>query len=341
MVDSSPTKILTENSSSTFIAELSNIPNLQNPTLSEPIHVIFVIHGIGSSQATLSHNECNLKKSFEKVRSFRNKMFAKRVEIKMLDWKSFLVEEKFHKIEEITLKNLESKRHLMNTIPADILFYLMKSHSKKILIQIVKQANEIASEFSDNKEVKFSFLAHSLGSVIAYDLLEKNFKLKTDQTHKISNKIRLSFDVDYLFNCGSPLSLFLTISHEQKIVPLDESGFLKGIFNIFHPHDLFAYRLEPVLKCVTKVRKAVHISFYKTDGLKKHKENRTLIGAYCCPKTNSKEQLLNEKRYDFELQESFLEYCIEALGIIESHTSYWKNCDTAYFILRQIHDMGY
>lgn len=312
----------------------------------EPIHILFVIHGIGSNQANLLDNESRLNESLNKVKGFRKNMFPKKVEIKMLDWKSFLVEEKFHKIEEITLKNHDSKRHLMNTIPADILFYLSKSHSKKILIQIVKQANAIASQYSNCKNVKFSFLAHSLGSVIAYDLLEKNHILKTEKTHKTSNKIRLAFEVDYLFNIGSPLSLFLTISHDHKIIPLDESNFVKGIFNIYHPHDLFAYRLEPALDSIKKVRKPIHIPFYKNDGYKKHKENAgSMLNIVCCPKTKSfieENNLKNDKkRYDFELQESFLEYCIETLGLIESHTSYWKNLDCAYFILRQIHEMDY
>ncbi len=313
----------------------------------ESIHIIFVIHGIGVSQASLLESEKKLIECLEKVKNFRRNMFTKCVEIKMLDWKSFLVEKMSHRIGEITLKNNESKRHLMNTVPADLLFYLSKNHSKKILVQIVKQANEIASQFSKYKDVRYSFLAHSLGSVIAYDLLEKNFKLKTEQTHKTSNKIRLAFDIDYIFNIGSPLGLFLTISHDQKIMPLDEMKFVKGIFNIYHPHDLFAYRLEPALSFMSKIKKPIHIPFYKNDGYKKHKESGTLLQIYCCPKKKNKNfneennVEINHKRYDFELQESFLEYCIETLGIIESHTSYWKNMDAIYFILRQIHNMGY
>ena len=310
----------------------------------ESIHIIFVVHGIGVSQASLQDNDRKLKETLEKIKKCRPKMFSKRVEFKMLDWKSFLLEEKFHKIEEITLKNLDGKRHLMNTIPADILFYLSKSHSKKILTQIAKQMNEIAAQYSEFKDIRYSFLAHSLGTVIAYDLLQKNYKLKTELSHKTSNKIRLAFDVDYIFNIGSPLSLFLTISHDQKILPLDELKFIKGMYNIYHPHDLFAYRLEPALSTFTKIKKPCHIPFYKNDGYKRHKENASFFQGYCCPKKKKFVQentIENNKRYDFELQESFLEYCIETLGIIESHTCYWNNLDAMYFILRQIHEMGY
>ena len=155
----------------------------------------------------------------------------------------------------------------------------------------------------------------------------------------------MAFDIDNFLNIGSPLGLFLTISHDQKIIPLDEMKFVKGIFNIYHPHDLFAYRLEPALSVLPKIKKPIYISFYKNDGFKKHKESGNLLQICCCPKKknfNEENNMQNDhKRYDFELQESFLEYCIETLGIIESHTSYWKNMDVIYFILRQIHDMGY
>ena len=313
----------------------------------EPVHILFVVHGIGSSLATLQINESKLTESLEKVKNVSGSMFNRKLEVKMLDWKSFLVEEKSHKIEEITLKNHAGKRHLMNTVPADILFYLSKSHSKKILTKIVKQANEIAASYEKTHEnARFSFLAHSLGSVIAYDLLERNYWLKNDHTHKTSQKIRLGFQVDYLFNIGSPLSLFLTISHDKKIVPLDELGFIKGMFNIYHPHDLFAYRLEPVLSCMEKVRKPIEIPFYKNDGYRKHKENNGgFFRSYCCPKKRNFTEENNMKkdrmRYDFQLQEGFLEYWVETLGLIESHSSYWKNADAAYFILRIVNELGY
>ena len=315
--------------------------------IKEPLHILFVVHGIGSSQPTLQYNESKLKEALEKVLSVRGNLFSKKLEIKMLDWKSFLVEEKFHKIEEITLKNHENKRHMMNTIPADILFYLSKSHSKKILTQIVKQANAISDSLQNTHEdVRFSFLAHSLGSVIAYDLLQRNYKQKTETTKKSSTKLKLSFDVDYLFNIGSPLSLFLTISHDQKRVPLDELGFIKGMFNIYHPHDLFAYRLEPTISSVEKVKKSIQIPFYKNDGYRKHKENSGgILNLYCCPKKRNFVEENNMRRdirrYDFELQESFLEYWVETLGLIESHTSYWRNADAMYFILRIVNDLGY
>ncbi|GAX11885.1 hypothetical protein FisN_20Lh056 [Fistulifera solaris] len=59
---------------------------------------------------------------------------------------------------------------------------------------------------------------------------------------------QLDFSVDNFFLLGSPVAVFLMIRNQRA--PLTESFYLKGcrrVFNIFHPYDPVAYRLEPCI----------------------------------------------------------------------------------------------
>ena len=59
---------------------------------------------------------------------------------------------------------------------------------------------------------------------------------------------QLEFSVDNFFLLGSPVAVFLMIRDQRK--PLSEDYFLPGckrVFNIFHPYDPVAYRVEPCI----------------------------------------------------------------------------------------------
>ena len=59
---------------------------------------------------------------------------------------------------------------------------------------------------------------------------------------------QLDFEVDNFFLLGSPVAVFLMIRNQQQ--PLREDYYLRGcqrVFNIFHPYDPVAYRIEPCL----------------------------------------------------------------------------------------------
>jgi phospholipase DDHD2 len=59
---------------------------------------------------------------------------------------------------------------------------------------------------------------------------------------------QLDFKVDNAFMLGSPIAVFLMIRNQRK--PLSPDFSLSGcsrIFNIFHPYDPVAYRIEPLI----------------------------------------------------------------------------------------------
>ncbi|PIC43986.1 hypothetical protein B9Z55_004513 [Caenorhabditis nigoni] len=61
----------------------------------------------------------------------------------------------------------------------------------------------------------------------------------------VTNDEQLNFKVKYLFAVGSPLGVFLTMRGGASADLLSKATNVERIFNIFHPYDPVAYRLEP------------------------------------------------------------------------------------------------
>lgn len=59
---------------------------------------------------------------------------------------------------------------------------------------------------------------------------------------------QLSFQVDNAFMLGSPIAVFLMIRNQRQPLSLDfKLSGCSQVFNIFHPYDPVAYRIEPLL----------------------------------------------------------------------------------------------
>ena len=138
---------------------------------------------------------------------------------------------------------------------------------------------------------KVSIVAHSLGCVVTYDILtgwtqeveHSWYNLQTRgggvQDLKRSRRFRnpggagpnsqtpsgLLFRIENLFCLGSPLSVFLTLrwrdptnqEYHDHILP---RSLCKYLYNIYHPCDPVAYRVEPIfMKFYSKVE-PVHLN---------------------------------------------------------------------------------
>ena len=106
---------------------------------------------------------------------------------------------------------------------------------------------------------------------------------------------RLDFSVSNFFMLGSPVAVFLMIRNQRS--PLTDDFYLRGcrrVFNIFHPYDPVAYRIEPCIDpCNTDLDPAIIMHWnggyrmhYQTRRMwKKFIENTTktqrdLVGAF-------------------------------------------------------------
>eukprot|EP01017_Pseudomicrothorax_dubius_P032824 TRINITY_DN4336_c0_g4_i5.p1 TRINITY_DN4336_c0_g4~~TRINITY_DN4336_c0_g4_i5.p1 ORF type:complete len:371 (+),score=74.64 TRINITY_DN4336_c0_g4_i5:130-1242(+) len=308
-------------------------------TIKKRIHLVFVIHGIGATAEKLRRHGVRIKENFDKVWNSNPNKFRRNYHFKMINWKKCLPLDAQAAIERITIEKHSSKRSFVNSIPTDILFYMVAEHSSLILSEVTRQCNEYYQKIINRGiEVDVSIMAHSLGSLIFFDLL--------DRIKKGDKGLSLDFNVNKVFFLGSPLGLFVSITRDAKFEPLDRVGLCQGFFNIFHPSDLVAYRVEPLIPDFPSMQPETLKSFAtEVKETKKDEKGWSFFGIFCCGRERaSSVQYYSDpsgrsKRYDYQVLENVYERYIEAIGLLTSHFSYWDNNDIAYFILRKLNNM--
>ncbi|CAG7825720.1 unnamed protein product [Allacma fusca] len=281
----------------------------------------------------------------------------------------------------------------------------------------VVAANLVYHEFLRSQEGQgfqgqIVFIGDSIGSVLAYDVLTKHSQcaqlpseddlpaspahgLDMDYLHATSNvppdrrrssssasdsgNARLDFQVSDLFMFGSPLGLVLA----HRKINLDDKHHAVArpcvqVYNLFHPTDPLASRLEPLISARFAALAPVNIARYAKYPLGDGQPYHLLESIQCNPHLFSEsgigvgsrrlsdisiqsemsglvdvlplqaisqltQKWWGNKRLDFAL------YCPEALVNFPTnslphlfHASYWESSDAIAFILRQIgfQDLG-
>ncbi len=201
-------------------------------------HIVF-IHGIGDA-------------SFKVAESFVQNMSAETahmgVEIHTFFWKG-LISKKEERLKRIISKfpkrallsldfNIKEtietylviklKGMLINYF-GDAVFY-MSDNSKKVKALLEKVLFDIAKADSS---AEISLVAHSLGSVIAFDLLADR---------KFQKRMKRRLTIKHFFTVGSPLPLFLLRdTHSiKRVLPITGSW-----RNIYDDRDIVASKLAP------------------------------------------------------------------------------------------------
>ncbi len=203
------------------------------------MHKIIFIHGIGDAALKSAEAfEKNIKKEtvhmgVEVHKFFWKNLISKRegqLKKKLGHFpKKELLSFNFNLKESIeTYLIVQLRRHLIGYF-GDAVFYLSES-SKKVTSQLENAILEIAKE--DNK-AKISIVAHSLGSVIAFDVLsDKKFQMKMKKN---------LLSIENLFTVGSPLALFLLRSEADHKQKLEITGEWQ---NIYDKRDIIASPLS-------------------------------------------------------------------------------------------------
>ncbi|KAH0862962.1 hypothetical protein HID58_080173 [Brassica napus] len=200
---------------------------------------------------------------------------------------------------------------------------------------------------------------------------------------------KLEFKVDTFFAVGSPLGVFLALRNirlgigkgkdywEEGNV-IEEMPACRRMFNIFHPYDPVAYRVEPLVCKEYLPKRPVLVPYHRGGkrlhiGLQDFKEDfaersqrlmnhfvsaRTRVLTICQSKSSDEleetEETDDEKdgrsygslmmerltgtrdgRIDHMLQEkTFKHPYLQAIG---AHTNYWRDNDTALFIIKHLY----
>ncbi|XP_059755144.1 SEC23-interacting protein isoform X2 [Balaenoptera ricei] len=106
----------------------------------------------------------------------------------------------------------------------------------------VQKAKEMASSPSESESKRKLPLGVYVSSVhVDYE----SFEVGTGQVSVVYNS--LDFEPEIFFALGSPIGMFLTIRGVDRIDENYRLPTCKGFFNIYHPLDPVAYRLEPMI----------------------------------------------------------------------------------------------
>ncbi|PVH36158.1 hypothetical protein PAHAL_6G009500 [Panicum hallii] len=269
----------------------------------------------------------------------------------------------------------------------DKLIFSLEEEVKRLkarLEQLEQQNHLVAESISgvEYHEGKSANLAMNSG---------KLFTVQGSTNQSYSPQIRytkLNFKVDTFFAVGSPLGVFLSLRNvrigigkgqdywqDENII--EEMPCCRQMFNIFHPFDPVAYRVEPLV-CEDYLKKRPVIVPYHRGGKRIHvgvqeftediaarsqaiaRQLKSLkvkaVAAMLALSRNDTEEdgeTANEKersygsmmmerltgapdgRIDHVLQEKTFQHSyLSALG---AHTNYWRDHDTALFILRHLY----
>ncbi|KAF2772509.1 DDHD-domain-containing protein [Teratosphaeria nubilosa] len=120
----------------------------------------------------------------------------------------------FPSLDDITVEGVPAVRNLITDLALDILLYQSPAYKDHISRIVVSECNRIYHLFMErNPEFngKISFLGHSLGSAIMFDILcTQGQQLHSPQRghHKETQALKLDFEVEDFYALGSPIGLF-------------------------------------------------------------------------------------------------------------------------------------
>uniref|UniRef100_A0A0K8V5I0 Phospholipase DDHD2 n=1 Tax=Bactrocera latifrons TaxID=174628 RepID=A0A0K8V5I0_BACLA len=244
-----------------------------------------------------------------------------RVEVLPISWHSHLHSEEMgidEKLRSITLESIPKLRNFTNNTLLDVLFYTSPKYCQKIMNTVAASMNEVYNKYRERHpdfNGGVSLAGHSLGSLILFDLLCHQQAPKESEEHNLENPdqlggspmdasnddasvtsytmgpagtgqpfihyTQLNFQPKKFFALGSPIGMFVTIRGIDKLGVDFRLPTCSGFYNIFHPFDPVAYRIEalvnpdlsgvrPVLIPHHKGRKRMHLEL---------KETMTRVGA--------------------------------------------------------------
>eukprot|EP00698_Gefionella_okellyi_P022716 TRINITY_DN7566_c0_g1_i1.p1 TRINITY_DN7566_c0_g1~~TRINITY_DN7566_c0_g1_i1.p1 ORF type:complete len:572 (-),score=132.10 TRINITY_DN7566_c0_g1_i1:239-1954(-) len=292
-------------------------------------HLVLVVHGIGEFQTT------NVDRLRANCKSLAEQMFhngdACRVVWRCCQWHKSLheLEGVDDVMEMIELPDLKKIRGLVKNTLLDILYFMSPKFRRVIVLDVVNQLNEIYRHFLQthkNFSGRVHIFGHSLGSIITLDVLS-GYNYQADPLPKFQ------FEVENFFAVGSPIGLFLTVRGDIASGPIPMPRCLR-FFNIFHPFDPVAHRVEPLMNRDYAQQTPVQLPQYKqqptkrnaslmrTDGISVEKFGSAMLSDTC--------------RVDYCMQAKRTELISEYLAATTSHYCYWKSEDVMAFVLNQL-----
>ncbi|CAJ1352819.1 unnamed protein product [Effrenium voratum] len=249
-------------------------------------------------------------------------------------WESVHTDEMDTRLARITLPSMKQVRQIANFAVVDALYYLQVGRKEKIIAAVARSVETALQRFRAHHpqhEGAVVLAGHSLGGAILFELLR-------------SGSAQLSFTPQALFTMGSPTGLFMHCADALPSPDFELPG--TRFYNIFHPLDPVAYRIEPLIaEQLDKLDPAKVPVEGAWGGMKAHHGVQQLMNWASGEEKKQSELLeicralkLNAgERVDWVLQEdlTFLNaagVAGELLQALPSHSCYMKSADVAGFV---------
>ncbi|XP_060808470.1 uncharacterized protein LOC106134385 [Amyelois transitella] len=237
-------------------------------------HLLLLCHGVGSAcdmrfrsveEVVDDFRATSLQLLQSHYRNSYDNGVVNRVEVLPISWHSSLHSGETgvdRRLAEITLESIPRLRNFTNDTVLDVLFYTSPLYCQTIVNTVCAELNRIYRLFKSrnpNYRGTVSLGGHSLGSVILYDLLcHQNNSGRSPAKSMvgggtgadISPAVRypaLEFSPAALYALGSPIAMFECIRGVDSLGDKFCLPTCNHFFNIFHPYDPIAYRIEPLI----------------------------------------------------------------------------------------------
>ncbi|PWA58149.1 shoot gravitropism 2 (SGR2) [Artemisia annua] len=295
---------------------------------------------------------------------------------------SEVVMSNLNEIEEETVKNDESTNIDEETDKNDE--NLVIKSLKEEIDSLNAKIKELESQRAEENKQEASVTRN--GSVSESSLSSKNESMKSYTP--VIKYTKLMFKVDTFFAVGSPLGVFLALRNvrigigkgkdyweDENII--EEMPCCRQMFNIFHPYDPVAYRVEPLV-CKEYLDKRAVIIPYHRGGKRLHVGYREFVEKVeshsqvvvdqmsvakvkvltLCQSWESDDHEESSEEYE-EIERSYGLLMLERLtgsqdgrvdhvlqnktfehqyiSAVGAHTKYWRDPDTALFILKHLY----
>ncbi|RCK55507.1 hypothetical protein Cantr_03922 [Candida viswanathii] len=277
-----------------------NLETSQEEANREIDHLVFCVHGIGQIMGnkndayTFSHSVNLLRKTIKKVFT-NNPEYQKlvggnndstntKIQVLPISWrhkvtfnptraKSEALESRLPTLSQINVDGITYIREILGDVGCDILLYYEKEYLLQMLTAVTSELNRVYQLYKERNPKfngKVHILGHSLGSAISFDILCG--QSGTFGQGEIDLDKTLAFDVDKLFLVGSPVGIFKLIERKNIVgrsiassttQPANEyvSPRCNNVYNLYHPCDPIAYRMEPLVNPKFGDFKAAYVPF--------------------------------------------------------------------------------
>ncbi|CAG9120009.1 unnamed protein product [Plutella xylostella] len=237
-------------------------------------HLLLLCHGVGSAcdmrfrgveEVVDDFRATSMQLIQGHYRSSYENGTIGRIEVLPISWHSTLHSGDSgvdRRLARITLDSIPRLRSFTNDTVLDVLFYTSPMYCQTIIDTVCKEINRIYELFKSRNPGftgGVSLGGHSLGSVILYDLLCHQVD-ETSPTSPAKTLLggagagppsitypALHFRPAALYALGSPIAMFECIRGVEHLGPEFRLPTCPRLFNIFHPYDPVAYRIEPLI----------------------------------------------------------------------------------------------